>query len=118
MQLGEELNGDEKVLRYPVKLMLIFGSIWSALLGVHGFYIYFTRPSQPFGKGLDCLFLGWKPPLGLSETVSWASTAGLHSWFMPLFLLVLGLVIWNLQAKIRWPRVPSISRLVKKFHLW
>jgi len=106
------------MLRYPVKLVLMFCSVWSALLGVHGFYIYFTRQNQPFGDGLDNLFLAWKPPLRLSETVSWASEAGLHTWFMPIFLLVLGLVIWNLQARISTPPVPIIGKFIRKLHLW
>lgn len=106
------------MLRYPVKAAIMFGSIWLALLGIHGFYIYFTRSSQPFGEGLDKLFLAWKPPSILSDTVSWASEAGLHTWFMPLVLLVLALVIWNLQARISKPRIPSINKWIKKLRLW
>lgn len=106
------------MLRYPVKLVFMFGSIWLVLLGIHGFYIYFTRSGQSFSDGLDKLFLGWKPPLGLSDTVSWASTVGFHTWFMPLVLLILALVIWNLQARIPTRRVPIISKWIKKLRLW
>ena len=96
----------------------MFVSIWSALLGIHGFYILFTRSSLTASDELDKLFLGWRPPLLLADTVSWASDAGLRTWFMPLFLVVLGLVIWNLQARMTTPKLPVVRKWLKKLHLW
>ena len=106
-------RGSGRMLRLPVKVILICASIVAVVLGSHGLYVYFSRLELLFGGEANKLFLAFEMPMRLSPVVEWMSLKGLQSWFIPAVFVVFGLVIGSLGWSIR-----GGSNILRKLHLW
>jgi len=103
------------MLRWPVKIVLICAGMVGVVLGAHGLYIYFKLSSfrgmlltaaamessnlSP-EKYLSKLFLALDVPTPFRNWVYWATVRGFESWFVPIVLIMGGLLLWGLQSGI------------------
>jgi len=116
------------MLRWVAKLALICAGFLGVVLGAHGLYIYFKlssfRGMLITGAAMESsnlspeqylsrLFLAWDVPNPFRGWVYWATVRGFESWFVPVVLIVAGIVVWSLQSHwipefrlglpVRWP---------------
>ena len=110
-------KGGVGMLRLPVKITLMCASVASIILGVHGLYAYFHPLETLFALGMegyDKLFFTLELPVsGLQTIVGWMSLKGIQSWFIPAVFLIMGIVFWVLNQRIR-----GGSTILRKLHLW
>lgn len=110
-------KGGEGMLRLPVKVILMSASIASIILGAHGLYAYFHPLETLFALGMeayDKLFFALELPVsGLQTIVGWMSLKGIQSWFIPAVFVIMGIVFWVLNQRIR-----GGSTILRKLHLW
>jgi hypothetical protein len=103
------------VLRLPVKIILLLASIIVIVLGAHGIWVYFSSLELLFGAPASKLFLTLGVPLKLRPIVEWMSIKGFQSWFIPTAFVVLGIVLWQIQARIA---KGNQLNWLNKLHLW
>lgn len=93
-------KGGTRMLRIPVKILLILVSICVTALGAHGIYVYASRIELLFGGGANKLFLAIEMPAGIQDVVEWMSIKGFESWLIPAAFIAIGIGIWYWQSKI------------------
>jgi hypothetical protein len=112
---NHKTNGGVGVLRLPVKIILLFASIVSIVLGVHGLWVYFSSLEYLLGGKGDKLFLEIGVGHRLGTMVQWMSMKGFQSWFIPAVFIILGIVLWGVQSNIY---AGNKFGWLKKLHLW
>ena len=73
------------------------------VLGVHGLIVYFSRLEVLFGSDPRKSFLAIDMPSGLQSWVEWMSIKGLQSWGIPVVFIVIAVLLWYAQSKIKSP---------------
>ncbi len=101
------------MLRFPVKVILMCASVTSVVLGSHGLYVYFHPLEVVFGAKGDELFFAFGVPAVFEPVVEWISNKGFQSWFIPVVLIIVGIVIWFWSQSI-----DTRSNILRKLHLW
>lgn len=73
------------------------------VLGIHGLIVYFSRWEIVFGADPLKLFLAIDMPSGLDSWIEWMSIKGLQSWGIPVVFIVIAILLWYAQSKIKSP---------------
>lgn len=92
----------------------LFG-LWIMMLGLHGLYIAFSSNlvALTMADNVDKLFLSVNVPYPLKSWVSWVSLEGYKSWFFPMGISIIGLLlVYKTQL------FTILAGFLKKIHLW
>jgi len=90
-----------RVFKWAIQLL----SISLVLLGVHGFWVYFSGMETASEETIAKLFLTFQVPAQLQSVIEWMSALGLQHWFFPTTIIVTGIFLW-------WWLVPIIQRRI------
>lgn len=85
------------------RIIFVVAGFVVMILGVHGLVVYFNRWDIIFGKDPFKLFFAMDMPSGLDSWVEWMSIKGLQSWGIPVVFIVIAILLWYGQSKIKSP---------------
>ena len=85
------------------RIIFVVAGFVVMILGVHGLVVYFNRCDIIFGKDPFKLFFAMDMPSGLDSWVEWMSIKGLQSWGIPVVFIVIAILLWYGQSKIKSP---------------
>ena len=96
-------------------LVGVFG-FWLVVLGIHGMYVSFSYVDamlSAMNGTSDKLFFVLSVPNPLSQWVLWMTGQGLQSWFTPLGVGIMGLLLMSWTGF-----TDSVTRWLRKLRLW
>jgi hypothetical protein len=85
------------------RIVFVVAGFFVIVLGAHGIIVYFSRWEILFGKDPLKLFLAIDMPSGLESWVEWMSIKGIQSWGIPVVFIIIGILLWYAQSKIKSP---------------
>ena len=96
-------KGSIGMLVIIARIVFVVAGFVVMVLGAHGLVVYFKRYDILFGKDLSKLFFAIDMPGGLESWVEWMSIKGLLSWGIPVVFIVIAVLLWYTQSKIKSP---------------
>ena len=86
-----------------VRIVFVVAGFVVMILGAHGLVVFLNRYDLIFGKDPFKLFLAIDMPSGLQSWVEWMSIKGIQSWGIPVVFIVIAVLLWYAQSKIKSP---------------
>lgn len=82
----------------------MLGGMFSLILAAHGLFVYFSDIDTLYGdRDPADLFLVLNLPSWFDGVIGWASAQGFESWFIPVILLLAGVLVIYLQGFVSEP---------------